>query len=83
LHALDERLRVAFLEAAEPHDVADDAHRFDEMAVVEASALQRVRFNPARFIALTIRDVEARIQSEPRPTARAQIVQPEQRRIRQ
>src|SRR6185503_4940738 len=30
LHALDERLRVALLESADPLNVADDAHRLDE-----------------------------------------------------
>src|SRR5215207_9151437 len=30
LHALDERLRVALLEPAELHNVADNAHRFDQ-----------------------------------------------------
>src|SRR5262245_4202151 len=30
LHALDEGLRVALLESADPLDVADDAHRLDE-----------------------------------------------------
>src|SRR5262245_11692719 len=56
LHALDERLRVALLESANPLDVADDAHRFDERFGVVQNCL--VIEAEERAVAVAVRRVD-------------------------
>src|SRR5688572_33209471 len=56
LHALDEGLRVALLEATELHDVADDAHRFDESFGVVKNRL--VIEADERAVAVAVRRVD-------------------------